>query len=760
MAVSKKDRAYILKAYPNLAVGKIAAELGIKPGEVKDVLAKAGIEAKDEEKSGRKGILGYAPIHPLGIALLVAIVSVVYLNSVRNGFHYDDIHSLLQNLGVRVEWTKNPESRSLLYRYFYEPDLFSSRPNVAMPRPLLMFTFGLNYMWTNYEPWSWVLVNIIIHLVNVIIVYAGLSHLSGRPRIALLTAILFAVHPINTESVNYINCRSESFTVFWMLLTMYFFARSMREDRMGLAIASFVSFALGLLTKELAFTTPALLVVIDYLFIYPVNKDKIPLARRLLFWYLPLAGVWVGYIGYRMLLMGHTVVERTVRPLSDNFISQMPVLVKYIRLMFFPFHQNISYENRILLFTMDQFTENPFVGMILPSMILLAGILAFAIIFHRRHPVISFTIFMFFIVLSITTLVPLNAVMNEHRMYLPSLGACLLIVGLLDRTAAMLKGKAGKKDDIWPASVQFFAIAIALVFVSLTVARNFTWHTDLTVWRDSILKSPTKAQVVSDLGNAYYRGGRDLTSGGDIGQDGAISKEEAMTINQIFREVAPVGPINAETRKTLDELYMNGLKRAEQLYMWGIRVENTYYKAWHNLGTINYTYADIAGQKRDREKEIYYLNRAAVFFENATKIYKNGESFNDMGSTLMKLGRMEEDPKKREQFLEKALEAYKLAVKYNPELYKAYFNMYLILDLMGRGREGLPYIQKAISINPTDVQLRYFFGKALEKENMLKESLDAYNECLRLAPDYKACQTKKAEMERELLNAGPTPALP
>ena len=737
MAIGKKDRKYILQSFPRRTVAELAKELGLKPEQVKEALASAGVRP-----AGAAGptMLASTAAQPLALMILITVVALVYLNSVRNGFHYDDIHSLTQNLGVQVEWTRNPESRSLFLRYFTEPELFSSRPSVAMPRPLLMCTFGLNYMISRYDAWSWMLVNILLHMVNVLIVYLGLCHLSGRHRFAFLTALLWAVHPINSETVNYINCRSESMSALFMLLTMYFFSRSLREDRLGLRIAAFIIFGLGLLTKELVIVTPALAMAVDYLFLYPEAPKRISLRRRALGWYLPLAALAFVYLIYRNAVLKTVLVDKFVRPLSDNLLIQARVLVTYLRLLFFPAHLNISYENSTMLITMQDFIRNPFIQWTLPCILLLCGIIGLAVYWHRRHPLIAFAIANFFIVLSITSIVPLNAFSNEHRLYLPSLSACLLLAGYLDATARSWRAQKGGPSRWWPLPVQGLTLAMILFFCALTMARNFTWYTDLTVWLDSVTKAPHKAQVVSDLGNAYYRSGRELADKGEISLDGQIDKADKIIIASTFKQDLPVGPITPEIREQLDNLFIKGLNRAELLYMWAIRVEPDYYKAWHNLGTINYTYAQLAQQKGDNQKALDYLNRAVVFFEGATQIAPNGESFNDMASAILQIASFEPDEAKKTKLYQQAEEFYTNAIKFNPELCKGYTNLGLIKGRLKKIDEAMQFFDQGIKCNPLDSQSFYYKGWLLMNNNRAAEAVPALKKCLEVTPSFAPCQ--------------------
>ncbi|MFO8058649.1 MAG: glycosyltransferase family 39 protein [bacterium] len=825
MALSKKEQKYIRDKYPRRSVKQLARELGVKPAEVRSVLESSGgkkkaaakdqpAEKKPKEKKAKEKkageskqasqekppVLGFARAHPLGIMLIIAVISVVYLNSMRNGFHYDDIHSLKKNLKIQVEWTQNPESRKLFLEYFYKPEHFSSRPQVAMPRPLLLSTFALNYMWTEFNAWSWILVNILFHLGCTLLIYLGLCHLAGRPRMALLTALIFAIHPVNTETVNYINCRSESMSVFFMLLVIYFWARSLREDRTGLLILSFVFFATGLLTKELVFVTPAILAAIDIIFVYPAKdrRKRWTLDRSLVYrlrYYLPLVGIWIAYFIYRKMVLDTMIIDRKVRPIIDNLVTQSRVLLTYLRLHIYPVKQNISYENIVYetkdlkeVFTMlyvklkslslssaesvelwsELVESDKTLGQVLMVFLAMAVIvvLAFlAIYWIRKHPVISFCIANFFITLSITSVVPLNAIMNEHRLYLPSLSFCILLAGFLDWMANYLNSKRGKKQSaVWPVPVQVISIVLILLYVSLTVNRNFSWHTDLTVWQNSIWNSPTKAQVVSDLGNAYFRTGRDLSEKGSFLRDGKIDKEERITINQTFLEDVPEGKISAETRERLEELYLKGLDRAEKLYQWGVRVESNYYKAWHNLGTINYSYAHYYIDKAreyqsqgDQEKMMEYIKKARKYFLRAsdiflasTRIYPNGESYNDLGSTLKQSLTTEKDPAIKKQVLHQVEKLYFLGVEWNPELYKGYTNIGRIMSTLGRTQEAIPFYERSFQIEPRDYRPPQMLGQAYLKLNKPKQAVTWYNRCLNVHPQNSNCRKGREKAQQKL----------
>jgi tetratricopeptide (TPR) repeat protein len=920
MGLTKKDRRYILTNYPAKSVKELAQALSVKTVEVVEVLQASGRNL-NEKATPPSNLLGHARASFLGIMVLIAVVSVVFLNSTRNGFHYDDIHSLLQNFGVAIDPSRNPDSLKKYGKYFVNPYMFSSRPGVAMPRPLLMCTFGFNYMlsalWCDhresaydscvkqseaekkdtgkecqvykdlasscnanrgYDPRGWLLVNILFHLANVIIIYVGLCHLTGRRRLALITALLFTLHPINTETINYINCRSESMSAFFILLSMYFFTRWLRDQKPWMLIVYAVVFVLGLLTKELVFVTIALLLVVDALFVIPSTQGRYSFDRQ---WMSRAVGygftivAMIAYMIYRKELLKTYIVDQPVRSVMDNLVTQSGVLLTYIRLMFYPIHQNISYENESIIHAWKGLGD-PFFGPRFLFFLALAagGVLDGYFGFVRRRPaVVAFAIFLFFITLSITSLVPLNAIMNEHRLYIVSLGPCLLIASGLTWLANVWREKQGRALNSWPWPVQGLTLLLLAIFASLTVQRNFSWLSDLTVWRNSTWNSPTKAQVVSDLGNAYFRGGGVLIENGDVARDGVVDSEEQRVILQTFHETVPVGEdgkITPETQAAMTRLYLKGLHRAEQLYQWAIRVERDYYKAWHNLGTIHFTYAmldreqarsiitgydqgvvgiqdrntklndaqqrmkkaqedaaaaqteaaaarqagdeakakeleakaqDLSRQAADASAEVDKINaegkaladkldglkpeivknlekaeqdldEAMTYFDGATRISANGESYNDWGSCLTtkadievekaRVQGREPDAKKILELNKEALKKYLNGVRYNPKLHKGYVNIAVTLpktvpntteDQRKAREQAIPYLDKAIELNPVDPRPYWLKGSYLYQNGKVDEAVRTFQECLGANKDYGPCMTSLKEIQKG--KAGP-----
>jgi hypothetical protein len=106
---------------------------------------------------------------PAGLLLLTG---VFYLNSLDNGFHYDDSHSIVENYHIR--------SLARIPDFFADPKTFSREPAMAMYRPVLQTTYALNYALGKYQPLGYHLVNIALHGLAALLVYLVVSGLTGQ----------------------------------------------------------------------------------------------------------------------------------------------------------------------------------------------------------------------------------------------------------------------------------------------------------------------------------------------------------------------------------------------------------------------------------------------------------------------------------------------------------------------------------------------------------------------------------------------------
>jgi hypothetical protein len=424
-------------------------------------------------------------------------------------------------------------------------------------------------------------------------------------------------------------------------------------------IVTCLFFGLGFLFKEEAIVVIALAAVIDLLYLRKKGPQNI--FERLIFYYLPFLVVTVIYFYYRKWMMGILIQDHPPRPFIQNLFTESRVVVRYINLLFWPVHLNTSYD--VEVFT-DLIKDK--VGL---AILYLSAWMAAGLVLWKRFPIFTLFVFGFFITISPTTLVPLNATMNEHRLYLPSLGLGLLLGQLMVMIEQRLAGR-------WKNAFNPLLITLFMLWSILLVNRNRLWVSDMILWRDAIKKSPTKAQVISDLGNAYYR------------------------------------------------KVPSNIDRAEQFYEWAIRADPTYFKAYHNLAIINFTRGDRIADEDPERARAYYQN-AVELFRQAVTIYPwNPDSWNDMGTAYLKL-----------LDYEHAIENYNKAIQMDPLYFKGLYNLGYAYAMQKKYAEAETIFNKALAIYDRDPKIWFALANAQYQEGKYQESLESLRRARLILPE-------------------------
>ena len=252
--------------------------------------------------------------------LLAAAVVVVYASSLASPFLFDDLHTVVHNAYIK--------SFSHVGQFF-TASISSANVAPGMFRPLLMLSYACNYAAGGLNPAGYHLVNIWLHLLNALLVYLFMTRpLRQERRIALLAALLFAVHPLNSQAVIHIASRSALLATTWLLLGCLAYHHRQRPRRsMWLTAAAFGA---GLLTKEIAVTLPALLVWTDWM--RDGRPDWRGWARRL--W--PCLLLLAAYLGWRHHLYGVVTAPLPARDWWLNLGVSCRAVFVYLRLWLMP----------------------------------------------------------------------------------------------------------------------------------------------------------------------------------------------------------------------------------------------------------------------------------------------------------------------------------------------------------------------------------------------------------------------------------------
>lgn len=403
-------------------------------------------------------------------ALLGSVLLFAYGNSFDNGFHYDDFHSLVDNPHVR--------SLDNWRAFLSDPTAFSSMPDRAMYRPLVLFSYAFNYRLDGYAVGGYHLVNWFVHLGSALAVCALARALTAGVWAALAGALVFALHPLCSEPVNYISSRSESLCALFFLLALIGYVRGRGGDGRWLLLG-LLCFALALLAKSVALVLPLALLWYELVNGQMCNALR---QRRLVGIHLAHWLVVVFYLLLARTWLGDSLGE-PVRAFDVQWITQIKALVYYAYLALFPVRLSVEQPFSI--------SESLLDGAVLCA---LAALCSLAYCALRGRGALLHILGWALLPLLPSSLMPLNVLVNEHRMYLP---LALLCVGL----ACTVDRLIGRRAVLVAACVGLVA------FVGINRLRNADWLDERSLWQDAVERAPLAYRAHMHLGEALERAG-------------------------------------------------------------------------------------------------------------------------------------------------------------------------------------------------------------------------------------------------------------
>ena len=342
----------------------------------------------------------------LAVMIILAAVGLAYCNSLSNPFIFDDRHTIVEN-----NYIKHRETL---------PNLFTNKVTsfpipLGMWRPLLMLSFAFNYFFSSLNPYSYHLINILLHFLCAVWLYLFLKifldGLSFGQRLGL--TIIFCLHPINTEAVTYISSRSVTMAGLFILSGLYCYIRWRESQSRHFYLLSLGCYLLALMTKEIALILPMLILAYELAYNKTPWKEKKSLLLRL----LPFALITLGYLVLIRLLFGEVFglfgkskSILAIRPYSSNILTQSAVSFFYLFLFFYPFNLCIDHNFPIILNL-----KNP-LGAIPLALIIILILTALSL--RKRRPLIALSILWYFICLLPQFYGRLNVVAAEHHPYL------------------------------------------------------------------------------------------------------------------------------------------------------------------------------------------------------------------------------------------------------------------------------------------------------------------------------------------------------
>ena len=689
------------------------------------------------------------------MALILAAAVCVYFNTVEYPFAFDDQRTVLENVKIRDLDT------------FYSIDVFRA------PRPLVDFTFALNYHFGRLHVFGYHVVNLLFHLLNGILVFflsrrifQKLCALNATSIyfMALFCALLFVVHPLQTQAVTYISQRYTSMAAWFYMMSVlcYMIARDagVDHDRFRQSYTMYALTAvLGLLAffcKQNAASLPMAIVLIEYgcydqTWAGWKRKIKFIIPFIILFSlaFVYNLGLFSRDVQFGSFLEDVFEAARETREITrwQYLCTQFNVISIYIRLLFLPIDQNLDY-----LYPMK---DGFFDGATAYLFVFLVGILSASIWYRKKHPVVFIGVLWFFITLSVeSSIFPIKDALFEHRLYLPMFGVSLMV------GYGLFWGLSSYR--FWAYAV---STAIVLSLAAIAYQRNAVWKTPILLWSDVVYKAPHNYRGLTNLAHAleldgkiesamsYYDRAIQLrpdfrlalsNKGALLGRMGKT--DEAVKLFKRVLNDNPDYPLALNNiGVTLASRSNANVKEAIGYFKKAIQKQPGYLDALNNLAIAYQQSGDyenalqvILSIVRFDPDNAAIRNRAGVLLD-ALKRYPEAIDQYDVSIKL--------DPNNTDVYFNRgnaqlaakmyaeAVDTYKLAVQKNPAMVEAMGNMGMAYMRMGNNDEAVNAFQAVLKINPNMVEAHANLGALYYSQGNIVKALEHMGTARRMKPD-------------------------
>jgi hypothetical protein len=430
----------------------------------------------------------------LQIALLAIVVILIYADTLTTPFILDDIHNIRDNSHIRMT---SLSLNNLLRAGFQSP---------VASRPIANISFALNYYFSGLNLVGLHLINILIHILGGIFLYFFVKTTLKTPVlrarfekcdwVPFFTALIWLVHPLQTQSVAYLvqrmNCQAAMFFILSMLFFVKFRLATGTRGKRRLLAGCILAGLLAVCTKPIAATLPVFIILYEWYFFQNLSLNW---GKR---HFLVLGGILLLLIIISLIYLGDDPIVRILSDyrhrdftLLQRVLTQFRVVIFYIGLLFWPQPSRLNLDHD---FALSHSLTDPVTTLI--SMVIITALIVLAILTAKRDPILSYGILWFFGNLVIESSVIGLELVFEHRNYLPSMFIILAMVALVFR---YLK-------PIWPGII--FLCAVGTLFTVWTFERNKVWADELSLYRDCAEKSPAKARPHNNLGTILLSRGR------------------------------------------------------------------------------------------------------------------------------------------------------------------------------------------------------------------------------------------------------------
>jgi len=608
--------------------------------------------------------------------LLSLFVFGAYSTNYKASWHLDDYSNIVDNPRIHINDFKFKDFKEALFAG-YDEGQYSGK---QMYRPVPMLTFALNWFVGKDNVLGYHIVNNAIHWVTTLFLFLTVLNLLMAPNlkskyqgneyaIAFLSAVLWAVNPIQTQAVTYIVQRMASLAAMFYIIGIYFYLKTRVSDpgyrRWLLIVGCLLSFFLALGSKENAVTFPIAIAGIEILFYQDmsnkITRKKLALALTISV-ILMAVFLMILYIkgDISQVLKGYE--KRTFTP-GERLMTEPRIMIYYLSQIFYPIASRLSLVHDIHISTS---LFNPWTT--IPAILAIISLLGIGFFQAKKRPILALAILFYFMNQIIeSTIIPLELVF-EHRNYLPSFFLFFPVAtGLVWMTHIF------KKKNPYIQKLLVVSIAgLILSFTVGTIARNKAWATEKTLWEDCILKAPGMARPYHNLASYHYQKIGDMNSAMALYKTSLTKKcpssktGHAFTYNNMATILYDKGDYNSSIN----------------LFNKALKIKSDYLDALKNI-TLLYVRTGRFSKALDSVDRLLAKR-------------KSGDFLQTKGFVLLTAGRFNE-----------AISYLKSALNIDASNEKAHLYMGLALSLKGEYKKADTFLKNAYLLSPDDIIVHF-----------------------------------------------------
>jgi tetratricopeptide (TPR) repeat protein len=627
---------------------------------------------------------------------LVVLVLLIYSSGMNGPFIFDDMSNIEYNPHIRLT---ELSFDGLKKAAFDSP---------AGSRPVANVSFAFNYLLHDKSTFGYHLVNVLIHAAAGIFLYfficvtlstpALRSNFQNTKWIAFISALIWLVHPLQTQSVTYLVQRMNSLAAMFYIMALFFYARG----RLSQAVkkrclwfgASVLSGLLAFGSKQTAASLPVFIFLYEWYFFQDLSW---PWFKRRM---LPLAGVLVLFGVLALVYLNFDPLETIMRGYDkrdftpfQRVLTQLRVVIFYISLLIFPHPSrlNLDRDFDVSLSIIDPITT-------LVCMAAVAALLLSAWRLAPRQRLLSFCILWFLGNLVIESSIIGLEIIFDHRTYLPSMMVCLPAVAFLH-------------PHLRPKWLGIGVLAaVVSVFSFWTHERNAVFRDQITIWADCAAKSPDKSRPHNNLGIFLKKKGK---------------VKEAIAH---FKTAVEIDPEYASAHINLGASYVRLRQHEKALahFSEAIRLGHNIPEAHYSMGNV------MALQGRSDEAREHYEKALEANSDYADAHLKLADILDRKGQT------------------QEAVAHYREALRLNPDSHRAHNNLGATLAAQGHLEQAIDHFTRALQISPNDAEAHFNMGTARANQGRYQEAAACFSKALQINPKDREAQ-RNLEKVRELM---------